>query len=81
MNSFTALLIAFCISWILFCGRVWWTMDRKNVWQRHTVAIAAGLGAGVFYFIGSFLIAASAAREKTQPVVPTSESVHIKPRP
>ena len=81
--SNTALLIALCLCWIFLCGRMWWTMDRRNVWQRHAVALAAGLGAGVFYFIGSFFISASATRAKAErdPVSPASETIRIKPRP
>ena len=79
--SSTGLLITLCLSWIFLCGRMWWTMDRRNVWQRHAVAIAAGLGAGVFYFIGSLFISATAAKAKLEPAAPTSESVHIQPRP
>lgn len=79
--SANALLIAFCLSWIFLCGRMWWTMDRRNVWQRHAVAVAAGLGAGIFYLVGSVLISANAARAKAVPVEPTSESIHIQTRP
>ena len=75
-----ALLLTFCISWIFLCGRMWWTMDRHNTWQRHAVAIAAGLGAGAFYFIGTFFIAASIAKQNAKPASPTSEAVRVSPR-
>jgi hypothetical protein len=75
-----SLLIVFCVSWIFLCGRMWWTMDRRNAWQRHAIALAAGLGAGAFYWIGSAYISVSGLKEKQAPE-PTSEAVRVMPKP
>ena len=70
------LLIGFCILWVLMCGRMWWVIDAKNVWQRHAIAVAAGLGAALFYVVGTMVW--STVQAKSEPVAPGSgEEVRI----
>lgn len=54
----TGILLVFGASlfWIMLCMRFWWTIDRDNVWQRRLIAIGAGLGGGLIYFIGSMML-------------------------
>jgi hypothetical protein len=72
------LLIGFCITWILLCGRMWWNMSRKNSIQRRLVALGAGLGAALFYTAGMKLIhAMERYNQPTQATERSSEDVRI----
>ena len=78
MNS-QLFIIAFCILWVLMCGRMWWVIDRRNVWQRHAIAVAAGLGAALFYLLGTMVW--SLVHPKEEPVAPrTGDDVRVAPR-
>lgn len=71
-------IILFCILWVLMCGRMWWMIDRRNVWQRRAIAIGAGLGAAMFYLLGTFIW--SSVQPQDQPLVPkTGDDVRISP--
>jgi hypothetical protein len=48
--------ILMCVLWVLLCFRFWSMVGPKNPGQRHLLALAAGLGAGLFYVLGSFII-------------------------
>ena len=73
-------IIGFCLLWIFMCGRIWWVIDRSHPWQRHALAIGAGLGAGLFYLLGTLLW--SAVKPKPEPVVPTAgETIRVSPKP
>lgn len=56
MSSGLILILLTSILWILLCMRFWWVIDRDNVWQRRMIAIAAGLGGGLIYIIGTMLL-------------------------
>jgi hypothetical protein len=56
MSSGPILVLITSILWILLCMRFWWVIDRDNVWQRRLIAIAAGLGGGLIYIIGTMLL-------------------------
>lgn len=72
-------IIGFCLLWVLMCGRMWWVIDAKNVWQRRAIAIGAGLGAAMFYLIGTMVW--SSVQPKQEAIVPASgEEVRISPR-
>ena len=47
-----ALILLASVLWLLMCLRFWTMIDRRNKWQRHTIAIAAGIGAGMIYLLG-----------------------------
>jgi len=46
-------IIGFCLLWVFMCGRMWWVIGREHVWQRRMIAIGAGLGAAMFYLLGT----------------------------
>ena len=72
-------IIGFCVLWVLMCGRMWWVIDRRNVWQRRAIAIGAGLGAAMFYLLGT--VVWSSVQPKEEKVVPkTGDDVRITPR-
>ena len=73
-------IIGFCLLWVLMCGRMWWVIDPRNVWQRRAIAIGAGLGAAMFYLLGTTIW--SSVKSKEPPVLPKSgEEVRVKPKP
>ena len=72
-------IIGFCLLWILMCGRIWWLIDRSHPWQRRALAIGAGLGAGLFYLLGTLLW--SAVKPAPEPPAPvTGETIHVSPK-
>lgn len=50
-----ALILLASVLWLLMCLRFWTMIDRRNRWQRHIIAIAAGIGAGMIYLLGSMV--------------------------
>lgn len=50
-----ALILLASALWLLMCLRFWTMIDRRNKWQRHVIAIAAGIGAGMIYLLGSMV--------------------------
>ena len=72
-------IIGFCLLWVLMCGRMWWMINAKNVWQRRAIAIGAGLGAAMFYLIGTMVWSSVKAPEDN--ALPRSgDEVRIAPR-
>ncbi len=55
------------LMWIAFCMRFWWVIDRENVWQRRLIAIAAGLGGGLIYMLGTMTLAVIQSQQESQP--------------
>lgn len=51
----TFLILLASLLWLLLCLRFWLMIDRKNTVQRRIIAIAAGLGAGMIYILGSLM--------------------------
>ena len=73
-------IIGFCVLWIFMCGRMWWQIDRRHPWQRHAVAAGAGLGAGLFYILGTLIW--SAVKPKPEPPQPvTGDMILVSPKP
>jgi hypothetical protein len=66
-----ALIILGCLVWIAFCMRFWLLINRRNVWQRHLIAIAAGLGGGLIYLLGTMIEVA--LRPPPEPSAPIEE--------
>jgi hypothetical protein len=52
----TLLTIFFCCLWLLMCLWFYRLIARENVWQRRMIAMAAGLGAGLIYLLGSMVV-------------------------
>ncbi len=51
----TFLILLASVLWLLLCLRFWLMIDRKNTWQRRIIAVAAGLGAGMIYILGTLM--------------------------
>ena len=49
-------LIVLCLLWLLLCLRFYTMISRHNLWQRRSIAIGAGVGAGLIYLVGSMFI-------------------------
>jgi hypothetical protein len=72
-------IIVFCLLWVLMCGRMWWVINPKNVWQRRAIAIGAGLGAAMFYLLGTIIW--SSVKQPDEPATPkTGDEVRVSPR-
>jgi len=71
------------VLWLLLCFRFWWMVGRKNPGQRHLLAIAGGLGAGLIYVLGQMVIGLLQAPTKQEAEMrdaPTSgEAIRITP--
>lgn len=51
-----AALFLLCALWVILCMRFYFMISKKNVMQRRVIAIAAGLGAGLVYLLGSMIL-------------------------
>ena len=76
--------IVLCVLWVLLCFRFWVMVGRKNPGQRHLLALAAGLGAGLFYLLGAMIIGVLKAptakeREAAERKVSSGAEVRISP--
>jgi len=73
-------IIGFCLLWVFLCGRMWWAIGRRHAWQRHAIAVAAGLGAALFYLLGTLIW--SAVKPRAEPVQPPgAETIRVSPKP
>jgi len=74
-------IIGFCVLWVLMCGRMWWVINPRNVWQRRAIAVGAGLGAAMFYLLGT-LVWSSVQSKEEPPVIPQSgDDIRVVPHP
>ncbi len=71
------------VLWLLLCLRFWLLVGPKNPGQRHLLAIAGGLGAGLIYVLGTLilgLLKMPSKAEREQQAAPASgEEVRISP--
>lgn len=65
MNSGHLLVLGASILWIFLCMRFWFAIDREHKWQRHFIAIGAGVGGGLIYIIGMMML--QMLKERPQP--------------
>jgi threonine/homoserine/homoserine lactone efflux protein len=72
------LIITVSVLWILLCGRFWLAIGRQHPWQRHAIALAAGLGAAMLYWVGDQLW--SSVEPAAPPPSGQSDEVRIHPR-
>lgn len=56
MISNQTLILGASVLWILLSMRFWYAIDREHVWQRRFIAIAAGVGGGLIYLIGTMMV-------------------------
>lgn len=62
-----AAVLLLCLLWGLLCLRFYVLISKENVGQRRIVAIAAGLGAGLLYVIGTYIAALLGPQETASP--------------
>ena len=78
----TVLILLASVLWLLMCLRFWTMISRENVWQRHLIAIAGGLGAGMIYFLGTMIwriVNLPSPEERARPVEEAGD-VRVAPR-
>lgn len=79
-----ALILLASVLWLLMCLRFWTMIDRRNKWQRHVIAIAAGIGAGMIYLLGcmvwSLLKIPSPHEQQPLPSLQQSDDIRVAPR-
>ena len=71
-------IIGLCLLWVLMCGRMWWVIGREHVWQRRLIAIGAGLGAAMFYLLGTTLW--TVVKPPGPPPVASGEEIRVSPK-
>lgn len=78
MSTGHLLVLGASLLWILFCMRFWWVIDRDNVWQRRLIAIAAGVGGGMIYLIGTLMLQ---MLKESSPPMEEGQEIRVSPRP
>lgn len=78
------LIVLASVLWLLMCLRFWTMIDARNKWQRHLIAIAGGIGAGMIYLLGTMIWELLKVPPKELP--PTSdvrqaEDIRVAPKP
>ena len=66
--------------WILVCGLRWWVTNPKNTGQRRFFAIAAGLGAAMFWIIGQGLWKVISSKPEGVDVINSGSEIRIQGR-
>jgi hypothetical protein len=78
-----ALILLASVLWLLMCLRFWTMIDRQNKWQRHMIAIAAGIGSGMIYILGSMvwtLLKIPSKSDLPPPVLQQADDIRVAPR-
>lgn len=79
-----ALILLASVLWLLMCLRFWTMIDRRNKWQRHIIAIAAGIGAGMIYILGGMvwsLLKIPSKHDLPAPALQRADDIRVAPRP
>ena len=79
-----ALILLASILWLLMCLRFWTMIDRRNKWQRHAIAIAGGIGAGMIYLLGYMiwqLLQIPSPHEPPPTSVNQAGDIRVTPKP
>ena len=79
-----ALILLASVLWLLMCLRFWTMIDRRNKWQRHIIAIAAGSGAGMIYILGGMvwsLLKIPSKHDLPAPALQQADDIRVAPRP
>ena len=66
------------VLWLLLCFRFWVMVGKRNPGQRHMLALAGGLGAGLIYVLGTMLLGLLREPEKVPIEVKSGEEVRVK---
>ena len=78
-----ALILLASILWLLMCLRFWTMIDRRNKWQRHAIAIAGGIGAGMIYLLGYMiwqLLQIPSPHEPPPSAVNQADEIRVAPK-
>ena len=82
LTSKTGILIM-ALLWLVMCLRFWRLAGPSNPGQRHLIALAGGLGAGLIYFLGTLvsgLLQRPSSAASDAPAEPTRlEDIRIAP--
>lgn len=57
--------------------RFWYAIDREHTWQRRFIAIAAGIGGGLVYLIGTMML--QMLKEAPQPPAEDATEIRVSP--
>lgn len=79
-----ALILLASVLWLLMCLRFWTMIDRRNKWQRHAIAIAGGIGAGMIYLLGYMvwqLLQIPSPHEPPATPVQGAGDIRVAPKP
>ncbi len=71
---------ALCILWVLVCGLRWWITNPENIGQRRFFAIAAGLGAGMFWILGHLVKDVLFDRPASEQAIKSGQEIRIQGR-
>ena len=66
------------VLWLLMCFRFWVLVGKGNPGQRHLLALAGGLGAGLIYVLGMMLIGMLREPVTQEPEVKSGEEVRVR---
>lgn len=79
-----AFILLASVLWLLMCLRFWTMIDRRNKWQRHIIAVAAGIGAGMIYILGGMvwsLLQIPSKHDVPAPLLHQADDIRVAPRP
>jgi hypothetical protein len=66
------------VLWLLMCFRFWLLVGKRNPGQRHLLALAGGLGAGLIYVLGTLLLGLLREPAPAQPELKSGEEVRVR---
>lgn len=66
------------VLWLLMCFRFWVLVGKQNPGQRHLLALAGGLGAGLIYVLGTLLLGMLREPAPEEREVQSGEEVRVR---
>jgi hypothetical protein len=66
------------VLWLLMCFRFWLLVGKRNPGQRHLLALAGGLGAGLIYVLGTLLLSLLREPAPAVPELKSGEEVRVR---
>ena len=70
--------VVMAVLWLLMCLRFWLLVGKKNPGQRHLLALAGGLGAGLIYLVGTLLLTLLREPIPQEPEVKSGAEVRVR---